>query len=92
MDTLMNAEFICLVASAVIAGIVSAFKALAIVQKYPKIVAALLSAVFGAVSGLTYLDLDWPSIAVCTLTPFLASVGVYEVAKTASNASAPKGA
>lgn len=88
METVINADWICLVAGPIIALLVSAFKKVAVVQQYPKVVAGLLSALFAVVSGLTFMELDWAVIAACIVVPFSTAVAAYEVTKTATSPTA----
>lgn len=83
----LDAALICLIVGPIITMIVSLFKRLAIVAAYPKIVAAVISVIFGAVSTLTTGGLDWMVLAECTIVPFAASVATYEVVKSASSDS-----
>lgn len=88
MESVITAEWICLVAGPIIALLVSAFKKVSVVQQYPKVIAGLLSALFAVVSGLTFMELDWAAIAVCTIGQFSAAVATYEVQKTLTSPTA----
>ena len=76
----MDAKLICLIAGPIISGLVQLFKGVSFVQKYPKLVAAVLSIISGIISGLTFHGLDWQSIAQCVIVPFSMAVATYEVA------------
>lgn len=78
-----SSEFICLLAGPVITILVSAFKQLSIVSRYPKGTAFVLSVITAVISGLSFSDLDWPVIAACIVVPFSTAVATYELAKTA---------
>jgi len=59
---------------------VSKFKSIAIVAKYPKIVATILSAVIILAGNLTgYLPGDAVTIIITSLTAFMSAVSTYEV-------------
>lgn len=77
----MNAEWICLAVGPLITLAVSAFKRWQFPSQHPKVVAFLLSTLFGVVSSFTYMDLDWKALATCILVPFWAAVATFEVVK-----------
>lgn len=80
---MLTATTVCLIAGPFIAGLVSLFKKVTIVAKYPKVVAFILSILIAVVSGLTAGGMDWRVIAECVLVPFATAVATYEVVKTA---------
>lgn len=79
---MFTAETICLIAGPIIAGLVQLFKAVDLVDRYPKVVAFLLSMLTAFVSGFHFGSLDWKVIATCVIGPFAAAVATYEVGKT----------
>lgn len=76
---------ICLVAGAVVSGIVSLFKGWSLVKNYPKLVAMGLSIIITIIGGLTVWGLDWTALVACTLVPFSAAVATHEVVAHGTN-------
>lgn len=82
---MISTEMICLIAGPLITVLVSGLKSVNLINQYPKVFAALVSAIGAIVAGLTFWDLNWQEIAVCVITPFSAAVATYEVSKTVTS-------
>lgn len=76
----ITAGWLCYLLAPVIALAVQWLKGVEIIAAYPKLFAAIVSALVSVVSAWTFGGLEWAMIAECTLVQFAGAVATYEVA------------